>query len=206
MFLPVFISCSFSCFVPFAIIIRPYGKITIGEIHRRGDLMYVWWFSPHRVFVVFVVGLFFVIHVGEIHRVAVKYTLVLPSVYLLIYIHVSKVKDVGEIHRSEYVIVYTLVLPSMNRKNSCGLCFNFTCRGDSQESKFLTSRSPPVILSIMGFEHFEHFTNLGPQVMTWYIIGVAVPLYICIYSLRHFLTTKGALIDGDGYPPLPPLK
>jgi len=27
-----------------------------------------------------------------------------------------------------------------------------------------------------------------------------------IYSLRHFLTTKGALIDGDGYPPLPPLK
>jgi len=27
-----------------------------------------------------------------------------------------------------------------------------------------------------------------------------------IYSLRHFLTTKGALIDGDATPPLPPLK
>jgi len=25
-----------------------------------------------------------------------------------------------------------------------------------------------------------------------------------IYSLRHFLTTKGALIDGDGYPPKNP--
>jgi len=27
-----------------------------------------------------------------------------------------------------------------------------------------------------------------------------------IYSLRHFLTTKGALIDGDGYPPKNPKK
>jgi len=25
-----------------------------------------------------------------------------------------------------------------------------------------------------------------------------------IYSLGHFLTTKGALIDGDGYPPKNP--
>jgi len=33
-----------------------------------------------------------------------------------------------------------------------------------------------------------------------------VPPILYIYSLRHFLTTKGALIDGDGYPPLPPLK
>jgi len=32
------------------------------------------------------------------------------------------------------------------------------------------------------------------------------PYTMYIYSLRHFLTTKGALIDGDGYPPLPPLK
>jgi len=28
--------------------------------------------------------------------------------------------------------------------------------------------------------------------------------YMYIYSLRHFLTTKGALIDGDGYPPKNP--
>jgi len=30
------------------------------------------------------------------------------------------------------------------------------------------------------------------------------PHYMYIYSLRHFLTTKGALIDGDGYPPKNP--
>jgi len=30
--------------------------------------------------------------------------------------------------------------------------------------------------------------------------------YMYIYSLRHFLTTKGALIDGDGYPPKNPKK
>jgi len=33
------------------------------------------------------------------------------------------------------------------------------------------------------------------------IIGVAGHPIMYIYSLRHFLTTKGALIDGDGYPP-----
>jgi len=31
-----------------------------------------------------------------------------------------------------------------------------------------------------------------------------VPPILYIYSLRHFLTTKGALIDGDGYPPKNP--
>jgi len=33
--------------------------------------------------------------------------------------------------------------------------------------------------------------------------GVGTP-YMYIYSLGHFLTTKGALIDGDGYPPKNP--
>jgi len=32
----------------------------------------------------------------------------------------------------------------------------------------------------------------------------ALAYYMYIYSLRHFLTTKGALIDGDGYPPKNP--
>jgi len=31
-----------------------------------------------------------------------------------------------------------------------------------------------------------------------------VPHYMYIYSLGHFLTTKGALIDGDGYSPKMP--
>jgi len=33
--------------------------------------------------------------------------------------------------------------------------------------------------------------------------GWGTPI-LYIYSLRHFLTTKGALIDGDGYPPKNP--
>jgi len=54
------------------------------------------------------------------------------------------------------------------------------------------------------FEHFVHFTNWGPRWVWWYITGVGYPYTMYIYSLRHFLTTKGALIDGDGYPPKNP--
>jgi len=36
-------------------------------------------------------------------------------------------------------------------------------------------------------------------------LGYATPI-LYIYSLGHFLTTKGALIDGDGYPPKNPKK
>ena len=35
--------------------------------------------------------------------------------------------------------------------------------------------------------------------------GIPYPI-LYIYSLGHFLTTKGALIDGDGYPPKNPKK
>jgi len=56
------------------------------------------------------------------------------------------------------------------------------------------------------FVHFWVCHLLGPQVsMVIYHRG-GWPHYMYIYSLRHFLTTKGALIDGDGYLPLPPLK
>ena len=43
------------------------------------------------------------------------------------------------------------------------------------------------------------YTGLGDG---WF---VATPI-LYIYSLRHFLTTKGALIDGDAYPPKTPKK
>ena len=56
------------------------------------------------------------------------------------------------------------------------------------------------------FAHFRHFTKVGPHGVMCIFIGVGLTPIIYIYSLRHFLTTKGALIDGDGYPPLPPLK
>ena len=47
---------------------------------------------------------------------------------------------------------------------------------------------------------------MGPQVsMVIYHRGGWLH-YMYIYSLRHFLTTKGALIDGDATPPSPPLK
>jgi len=46
--------------------------------------------------------------------------------------------------------------------------------------------------------------KMGPQVMVYIIIGVGLTPILYIYSLGHFLTTKGALIDGDGYPPKNP--
>jgi len=88
----------------------------------------------------------------------------------------------------------------------------FWCRGEYTGEEFLNSRSPsyepnPVpVLRGSIFVHFNTFMKWGPRWVWWYIIGVADPTIYSIYSLRHFLTTKGALIDGDGYPPLPPLK
>jgi len=46
---------------------------------------------------------------------------------------------------------------------------------------------------------------MGPQGINVYHSGrvchvMATPI-LYIYSLGHFLTTKGALIDGDAYPP-----
>jgi len=45
---------------------------------------------------------------------------------------------------------------------------------------------------------------MGPHGEMMNIIGVGLTPILYIYSLRHFLTTKGALIDGDGYPPKNP--
>jgi len=44
--------------------------------------------------------------------------------------------------------------------------------------------------------------GIGDTVMR----GRAYPYTMYIYSLGHFLTTKGALIDGDRYPPKNPKK
>jgi len=85
----------------------------------------------------------------------------------------------------------------------------------TQESVFMYSRSP---LSKIKTCEFSHILCHPILVHFWWFAiyqghgwgdniayGVRTP-YMYIYSLRHFLTTKGALIDGDGYPPLPPLK
>jgi len=100
--------------------------------------------------------------------------------------------------------------------HSCLLCFRlnicYSCRGDSQGShEFVTLVLPsikpkPLIFDVLPFCAFLAFSlNGAPGDTVLYHRG-GWPLYICIYSLRHFLTTKGALIDGDAYPPLPPLK
>jgi len=62
---------------------------------------------------------------------------------------------------------------------------------------------------ILPFVHFSTFVishEMGPHVKVMNIIGVGLTPILYIYSLRHFLTTKGALIDGDGYPPKNPKK
>jgi len=77
----------------------------------------------------------------------------------------------------EFLIISTLVLPSMNRnmrilvsilKGSFLVHFELT--------NFMITFSPHQIHSGSGLDNH--------------------PSYICIYSLRHFLTTKGALING----------
>jgi len=152
-------------------------------------------------------------HVGEIHRVEnLISTLVLPSLNRFHFISFHFVSfHVGEIHRVD-VIFYSR--SPLSEPFFVADCF-FRCRGDHKERRnFNTLVLPSIILMrsvlcILAFWHFWAFwcfVNLGPQVILCYIIGVADSLYICIYSLGHFLTTKGALIDGDGYPPKNPKK
>jgi len=64
-------------------------------------------------------------------------------------------------------------------------------------------------LWILPFMHFDHFVVFGtPEVCHGGVVMHSgwVPPILYIYSLGHFLTTKGALIDGDGYPPKNPKK
>jgi len=119
------------------------------------------------------------IHVGEIHRVALVYTSVLPSV-------ISGIVFVF----SDFWFVQ--------------MTGRFTCR------RIFNSRSPlyePENTRFCEYPVFAHFGMChwngapGDDVIIAY--GVGTP-YMYIYSLRHFLTTKGALIDGDGYPPKMP--
>jgi len=74
----------------------------------------------------------------------------------------------------------------------------------TQGSNSFNSRSPPVICHYPILGHFGGYHLSGPTGEDYNYIGVADPTTMYIYSLRHFLTTKGALIDGDGYPPKNP--
>jgi len=102
---------------------------------------------------------------------------------------------------------------------SCLLCFRLnTCfrvgeihrRGVKNEFSFsplwteiLNTKWRVPILCIYAFWRFRVFPHIDIHRMAgcnW------PPHYMYIYSLGHFLSTKGALIDGDWHPPLPPLK
>jgi len=152
----------------------------------------------------------FEFHVGEkLQGRLYFYTLVLPSVrfFGFIFCFLLEIQMSGRIHRSEFLEYLTLVLPSMNRNTflrSC-FCFNLFMSGRFTGDPFyVNSRSPPCVFRLIAFCLF----TMGP-LMTWHSdegLGWRWPPHpiLYIYSLRHFLTTKGALIDGDGYPPKNP--
>jgi len=151
---------------------------------------------------------------GEYTGEESKYsTLVLPSLnrfLFVLFMNWFVVQDVGEITQGSGD-VDTLVLPSLNRFLVLISFRSYSrCRGDyTGEWISILSFSPlwnrnRVVL--MG-PHFMHFWGLPFIRACWwgdkYHRGGWPPI-LYIYSLRHFLTTKGALIDGDGYPPKNP--
>jgi len=73
-----------------------------------------------------------------------------------------------------------------------------SCRGDSQGSVFVSILVLPTV--ILRHPKLGHLW--GILIYTGLRDGWSChPSYMYIYSLGHFLTTKGALIDGDAYPP-----
>jgi len=103
------------------------------------------------------------------------------------------------------VSISTLILPSLNRKYCSGLFyFNSDVGEIHRVVNFNTLVLPSMILPFWAFWGFWHFAKWGPMVWWWDIIVAGCTPILYIYSLRHFLTTKGALIDGDGYPPKNP--
>jgi len=132
--------------------------------------------SIHPEVYIIIIPVFVSLNVGEIHRVVCKCNSRSPLCFCW-FLLVWFVFHVGE-NTQGSVVLKTLVLPPMNR-NPGFCCF---CH----------------------FEHFDVFAKWGPMVHVMIYIVVGYPYYMYIYSLGHFLTTKGALIDGDGYPPKNP--
>ena len=84
----------------------PRNTLVVGEIHRRGDI--IWYIrsplsEPESAFIVLNC---FLIPVGEIHRVEVEFiTLVLPSLNRKFFCFLCGIVSLmsGRLHRSEYV-------------------------------------------------------------------------------------------------------
>ena len=118
----------------------------IGEITQERRMIFSVVVLPSFLCLIFCRCLVSVLCRGDSQGRDVFSTLVLPSLNRLIFCR-CLISIVGENTQERRMIFSTLVLPSMNRIFSCpGFKFN-SCRGDSQGSKFLHSRSPPVILA-----------------------------------------------------------
>jgi len=94
---------------------------------------------------------------GRLQGRGVNYTLVLPSLICLVLFFLVMLFTCRGDSQGGDRIIYTLVLPSLNRFLSGFILFKFRCRGDSQGVFLFNSRSPPVFLAIVHFDHFEHF-------------------------------------------------
>ena len=200
-------NCHFSSFVHFfgVIGLRPYYNNIGEEDNMCGG-------SPliRIVFFLFVSGVH-MFCVGEIHRGGIIYTLVLPSVMGLFFVVVclSRFRWRGDSQGRRYIYSRS---PLFEPDLFFVLCSHFCsrCRGDSHGAEILILSFSPLwteILSIFEGVHFSVFWGLSFIRACWwgaYYHRGGWPPILYIYSLRHFLTTKGALIDGDGYPPKNP--
>ena len=171
--------------------------------------MYVWWFSPllsYFVLFSFTVGLFSVGEITQERRINynIRSPLSEPD-----YLHrgTEKLFRWREIHRRDYYS--TLVLPSLNRFGCICWVF-FFCSDDGEKTQErrvnYNSRSPlyePNSCVFNGLVFWPLFRGILWAMIFTMTIGygvvciVAWPTILYIYSLGHFLTTKGALIDGD---------
>jgi len=195
----------FHCFCHHYIVIRPYCKLHVGEIHR-GDYIFILSFSPLFVFY-FVFGLcFFVFMSGRLHRVVIIIKLSFSplwtgSCFLLDHSIITCRGDtqVGVLfYLLSFSPLWTGAFPDLYMSGRYTGESIFQLSFSSLWTDFvhfcwpISRGSFLCILSDLDFECI-----FAPWQMTqwWGMAGHPYTMYI--YSLRPFLTTKGALIDGD---------
>jgi len=153
------------------------------------------------------------IRVGEIHRRGDNYllTLVLPSVLFCVFWFMSMCSMSGRIHRRGDIVfllsfsplwtgacvfwdVFCLYVGEIHRRGDVIFRFSFSPLWTGKSHVFLTSIYHP---NFCAFLRATILWSLSHHVR-YHSGGVPNrPHTMYIYSLGHFLTTKGALIDGD---------
>jgi len=169
----------------------------------------VWWFSPHCVFICVVLDLWFCCRGDYTGERRYLYSRSPLCTFLLLFVLIlacwSRCRGDSQGRRYlysrsplselEFLYFFTVV------------CFdNMSGRFTGERSILSTLVLPSMKPELSIFKHhdltpiFDHF--FGASFLPWSIgCGVVYTVAratICyIYSLGHFLTTKGALIDGD---------